>query len=497
MERPFAAVGLAFLLCVVAVSPVADADAAPGKPAAAAAGTGAGAGADAGPAPVRAGDWRSSPGVEALRSRVRDMNVLLVMVDALRVRPIRDPAVTARRFPNITALRRRARWFTNAFSPAAGTDLCLGGLLTGNLDPMSGAAFTLPELLSAGGYVTHAVVPREVVRGTSETLLTRGLRNHDIVVTDPKRPNVPAGLSSQHITNLGLQFLDRWMGRAPAAVGDGERPGKRAPFFLWLHYFDLHEHHQLPDDHRAIVAHNQGRVPSNAFQKYNAILKVTDAALGRLFEGLARRGLAEDTIVVFAADHGESLEEEPRLPENHGLVLYNPLVHIPLAIAVPGLEGGDDPHPASLLDVPVTLLDLLGLRTPPSMSAGQSLLPSLARVDPPAAESRTFVLNERDQFAVIQWPYKLLKRRNSEVAELYDLSSDFDESANLARRLPQVVASLSRAYRDSPAINLDRTRAGRKRFEERARRTRPAAGDLAKMAERTPAPPAADPLKQP
>jgi arylsulfatase A-like enzyme len=380
-------------------------------------------------------------------------------------------------------LRRRSRWFTNAFAPGAGTDLSMGGVLTGKLDPMSGAAFTLPELLSAGGLVTHAVIPREVVVGTSKTLLTRGLRGHDILVTDPKTPNVPAGVSSPRTTALALSFLDGWLA--------GKRSGKEEPFFLWLHYFDIHEHHQLPDKLREIVAHNGGRVPRNTFQKYNALLKITDQALGRLFAGITRRGLNDSTIVVFAADHGESLEEDPRLPKRHGQVLYNPLVHVPLAIAVPGIAGGDQPEPASLIDVPFTLLDLLGLPVPPSMNGGQSLVPNLAGIPPLEDEPpRTFVLNESEQYAVIQWPFKMLMRRKGTAAELYDLSQDFAESTNLARKRPDLVRSLSHAYRAHPAVTLDRTAAGRKRFEKLARRTRPAAQDLARIAEQRARPPA-------
>jgi arylsulfatase A-like enzyme len=470
MKRPLAPA----LLCVVALENAAGAAPVVAPPA---------------PQPCPAPCPESAPSaptadVETLRARARDKNVLLVMVDALRASPFADAAGAARRFPNIAALRRRARWFTNAFAPAAGTDLCMGGLLTGNLDPMSGAAVTLPEMLSARGFVTHAVLPREVVRGTSKTLLTRGLDGHDILVTDPRKPNVPLGLHSHRVTNRGLAFLDQWRSRS--------RPEEPEPFFLWLHYFDVHEHRQLPDDLPAIVARNGGVAASNPAEKYHALLEITDAALGRLFEGIARRGLADDTIVVFAADHGESLREDPRLPASHGLVLYNPLVHVPLAIVAPGLAGGDDPRPASLLDVPVTLLDLQGLRTPRSMNGGQSLLPALASIAPLEDQPRTIVLNESQQFAVIRWPYKLLVRRGTQQTELYDLSRDFAESVNLAPKLPEVAQALTRAHRALPTINLDRTRAGRKRFEARARRTTPGLIELARMAAR-PRPPAPEP----
>jgi hypothetical protein len=428
-----------------------------------------------GPAIADEDSWRISPEVETLRSRVRGMNVVVVMVDALRAHPFADPVASAKRFPNIAALRRRARWFTNAFAPGAGTDLSMGGILTGKRDALSGAAVTLPEILSARRFVPHAVVPREVVRAIGPTLFSRGLAGYDILVTDPRKANVPAGLNSHRVTIFGLSFIELWLNHTPEESG---------PFFLWLHYFDVHEHHQLPDDLPEIVAHNGGRVPRTPFEKYEALLAITDAALGRLFAGIARRNLQDNTIVIFAADHGDSLKEDPRLPASHGRVLYNPLVHVPLAIAIPGLEGGDDPRPASLLDLPITLLDLQGLRIPPSMNAGQSLLPALLNIPAVQDQPRTLVLNESDQFAVIRWPFKVLVRRKTEAAELYDLSRDFAESLNLAPKMPEVVQSLSDAYRAIPAINLDRTRAGRMRSEKLARSTTPGVIELAKMAAR-------------
>ena len=74
--------------------------------------------------------------------------------------------------------------------------------------------------------------------------------------------------------------------------------------------------------------------------RYRALLFNIDRAVGRLLDDLEKRGVLDKTIIVFASDHGESLGDDPRLPATHGQVAYAPLVHIPLAIKIPGVTPG-------------------------------------------------------------------------------------------------------------------------------------------------------------
>jgi arylsulfatase A-like enzyme len=419
-------------------------------------------------------DWRKTPEVSTLRSRVERMNVLLVVIDALRADPFRPTPENRRAFPNFFAIRQRARWFSRTFSSAAGTDLSMGAVLTGRVNPMGGAEITVPEVLTAAGYRTHGVIPSEVLRAGNAALLTRGLATHDTVVTDPELKGVPRGLSSGRVTDRGLGFLDDWQ-KSP------ERP-----FFLWLHYLDVHEHFQLPYFSPAVLAANGG-VPADSHRhRYRILLSVVDRALGRLMASLEARGLSQNTMIVVMSDHGESLLEDPRLPENHGRFLYNALVHVPLAVVVPGLAPGDVTQAVSLLDVPATLLDLTNTTSAMSKLDGESLLPFMMPSAPPilVQTPRALPMNESDQFGVVQWPYKLLVRPGANLTELYDLSRDFEERFDRAEARPDVVRALRRAYRAFPAVKLDRTGEGRRRWEARARATTPAPEQLQALAQR-------------
>ncbi len=423
--------------------------------------------------------WRKDPEVDAFVRRLGRLNVVLIAVDALRFDPFEPTQENAAAYPNVFALRRRATWFNRAFSTAAGTDLSMTGVMTGRINPLSGAELTLAEGLGAAGYRTRAVVPTEVLRAAGRTLLTRGYTAVDVIDTDADRHGTKT-TSAETTTDKALAFIDDW------------KKSPRGPFFLWAHYFDVHEHYQLPNNAPAVVAYNHGVAPHGRAEKYRTMVSVVDGAIGRLRAGLNARGLGENTAIILLSDHGESLHEDRRLPENHGRFLYNPLIHVPLAIVLPGIEPGELSHPVSLLDVPATFLDLVGASAAAGEMEGESLLPLLlgappSLLDPP----RLLPLNESDQFGVIAWPHKLMVRPDANLVELYDLSRDFGERNDLAEAQPELVRWLTHAYHSLPGLKLDRTNVARKRWEVKAEATRPEASELQRLS-RTLAPSASE-----
>src|SRR5262249_3812134 len=124
----------------------------------------------------------------------------------------------------------------------------------------------------------------------------------------------------------------------------------------------------------------------------------TDMELGRLFASLEAMGLADDTVVVVTADHGEPLGDRHEI--FHGRSLWNELVRVPLVMWVPGLRGGVRvAEVVSLMDVAPTLADVAGLAIPPSF-AGRSWLAPATSVPPPGA---TGELVRGSDFATTGW----------------------------------------------------------------------------------------------
>ena len=96
--------------------------------------------------------------------------------------------------------------------------------------------------------------------------------------------------------------------------------------------------------------------------------------MGELLKGLVA-GVAERTLVVLMADHGESLGDHGEF--THGVFLYDSTMHIPLMAAGPGLPAGKViTQQVRSIDVMPTIVDYLGL-SPGNQAQGTSLLPAM------------------------------------------------------------------------------------------------------------------------
>ena len=110
-----------------------------------------------------------------------------------------------------------------------------------------------------------------------------------------------------------------------------------------------------------------------AMARYWGLCKLVDRSVGKVLRRLDDLGLADDTIVVYTADHGHLLGEHRMW--NKG-VPYEPSVQVPLLLRVPGLAPRRITTPVSLVRLMPTLLELLGLPVPAHIQ-GTSLVPLL------------------------------------------------------------------------------------------------------------------------
>ncbi len=404
------------------------------------------------PRPVAVAAWRDSPPVRAVLERTKDMNVLLITIDALRFDMLAPAAADRADFPRLTRLLDDSVLFTRAVAPASGTDASLSTLVTGRLDPFQRVATTLPEAMRAIGLRTYSAIPVEVTRYVGDVLLARGIDRARPVFSGWTHDDVGDHVSAPATTLEGIRALD-------------DAGARRS--FVWLHYFDVHEHHQIQIANAMWANVHPGTTPT--MTKYRVLLREIDKEVGHMLDELAARHLDARTLIVLASDHGESLGEDPRLLETHGRVTYAPLVRIPIAFHVPGVAGGVRTDAVSLVDLAPTLLALLGAPTAIAPLDGVDLVPALLDA-PPAlrAGTRALVVHEELQWSVIEWPHQLIVRPAEDLVELYDLEADPIERDDLAARMPALVSHLRARFAAAPLVRIDRTLAGRTWREQQA-----------------------------
>jgi hypothetical protein len=124
----------------------------------------------------------------------------------------------------------------------------------------------------------------------------------------------------------------------------------------------------------------QGATP---FTQYLNALHESDAALGRLLDGLHARGRDRDTLLVMYGDHGEGFNQHDG-NTGHTFFIYDENVHVPFVIAIPGWSdearvGRRVTRVGSQLDAAPTILDLTGLG-PQRLHQGVSLLDPAPRL---------------------------------------------------------------------------------------------------------------------
>jgi arylsulfatase A-like enzyme len=105
-----------------------------------------------------------------------------------------------------------------------------------------------------------------------------------------------------------------------------------------------------------------------------------DVEFGKIVQRLKRTGEYDDTVIVFTSDNGYYLGEHRQ--REGKIKAHEPVLHVPLSVAGPGIEQGLRYHPITTMDLTATLLQLAGARPLPDMD-GESVLSEMTGPDRP------------------------------------------------------------------------------------------------------------------
>lgn len=168
---------------------------------------------------------------------------------------------------------------------------------------------------------------------------------------------------------------------------------------------------------------------------YRGFVAFLDGCVGAVLEGLEDSGRAGETAVVFTCDHGEMMGAHNLYQKG---VLYDESIHLPCIVAAPGIEPGRRPGFGSQVDLPDTVLGLLG-QPPMEGSQGGSLLPVLqspeaAGQDAAFVEFNGYIEGGIHTRGVVTAGWKYVYH-HGDIDQLFDRKADPNEMHNLAQEV--------------------------------------------------------------
>ena len=412
--------------------------------------------------------------IAALPNAASQPNVLILVADTLRADHVSTYGYKRPTTPRIDRFAAEGRTFLEAYSTSSWTLPSHASLFTGRRvhehraghdgHRFLGREFpTLAEVLGRSGYASGGFMANTFWVGR-QTGLQRGFIRYEdfygnvgdaLVRTSLGRTlayevlpyfgfiDIPGRKRAGDINERMLSWIDSLGGR---------------PFFAFANYMDVHGPYIPPpayDGHFAGKRFERGteivlgpltdktKVPEPVvlrswIDRYDESLLYLDEQVGRLFDELARRGILDNTIVVFTSDHGEAWGEHNLI--YHGHSLYQEQIRIPFIIRFPsGVAAGErTSRPVALEQIPLLVAELAGITqtpfpayslrahaAPPSEAVAVSEIPygrGMPSVFPIASGGLRSVQTEQWHLIVSE----------SGRAELYDLVRDRAELKNLA-----------------------------------------------------------------
>jgi arylsulfatase A-like enzyme len=397
---------------------------------------------------------------------VRDLrrpNVIVILVESLRADQLEAYGSTRAVMPTVDRLARTSRVFTNHYTQSSHSnyaDLCP---LTSHYPLRSARTHLYPEnppyprlliydVLKAVGYRTAIISSQNENWGGMLNFLDTPSLDHLFHADTFDGPTyVPRG-------DTGFERFvkgDKRSGKIDDrfTVAEAIRwidEGGDDPFFIYMNLQSSHLPYETPADFPRRFGREELPFPIRFNQyppesahlvkdQYANALAYVDFQLAKLVDHLEERGLLDRTILVISGDTGQAFYEHGFA--THASLLFNEVMLVPLVVRAPNLAPGLDARRAQHVDVPPTLLQLLGLPAHPSFQ-GVSLL------GPDPGPDRSIYLVAQtplaEQYAIVRGDWKLLYDARQDRNFLMYLARDPAESADYSEDQPEVVRELSR-----------------------------------------------------
>src|SRR5206468_3923717 len=210
---------------------------------------------------------------------------------------------------------------------------------------------------------TGAAVSAYVLRRA--TGIAEGFDTYDDAIETDRTSDAMA--DQQRDGAAAVESLARWV----------EARGDRR-FFAFLHLYEPHAPYTPPPAHR------------NHAHPYDGEISYADELVGRFVNRLRAADRLDRAILAVTSDHGEGLGDHGE--KEHGFFLYREAVRVPLIVRLPGGARGGTRVSGTVaqVDLPATLLDLLGLPAEGMDGRSQRLAIAKGAAEPRPVYSETF-----------------------------------------------------------------------------------------------------------
>jgi len=425
-------------------------------------------------------------------------NIVLITLDSLRADHCSFMGYERKTTPTIDKIARRSLCFKSAISPSTATPTSMISIFTGEHStvditkstPGKDASFkpwrkelyqrrTLAQVLSENGYFTAAFTPNPFT--SSLFGFNKGFKYYQDFLSISESKNeqtyININIFEKHLKGSRIfsylriirNFIQKeevfkpWESYYDDILNWVKKA--REPFFLWILLLDTHHPYLPPKKFRKYstifdVFYYNLKLETNMLKTnpcdqnerkklidlYDDSIRYADAFIGRLLEDLKD----VDPIFIIHADHGEGFCEHGYY--SHPPYLYEESIHVPLVIYNADVKGKIE-KPVSLLGLPSTILDLIGLENEfPSNS--------FLRGENDWVISQVFE-DGKLKVAVRMKDWKFITEQKEED-ELYYLKKDPYEQENLIDEYPDLAKEMrkiikSHVKREMEKIRIQRT----------------------------------------
>jgi arylsulfatase A-like enzyme len=419
--------------------------------------------------PIERGDARTAA-APALERLPRTTNVVLIVLDTLRADKLGCYGFPEDTSPEIDALAAHGVRFANAISQSPWTRPSIGSMLTGlyprtlglyreRNERLPDGVVTLADAFKQRGFTTIGATANpniNAVFGFARSFdhYVDSNRVWDWMREKDGKPDATAG---------SLMPAARVFAQAIEAIRRFDRP----PYYLQLDVMEMHEY-GAPARRRFKTLFE-----GHPNQRYLQQLRELSHAVADFVDEIAGLPGMRETLFVLTSDHGEGLDDHPRVPlaRHHGYVLYDSQLQVPLIFYHSQGKIGRGvvvEQRVRTLDVMATILDLMGWQAPPQ--AGRSLVPLFtdpgADVGIPAFEVAETQFRRLDSISVYgaEWryfehrrPVQGLAERELQRARAADgaATSELAEHPEHAHALTAHLAAWEARYEKKPPTPVD------------------------------------------